>query len=129
MKHIPCFFIMSIFLCNIISCNKDYSVSNLLKTAEIVMAKSPDSSLVILQQIKTPEKLSGELYSLWCLLYTQAKDKNFETHTSDSLISIAVNHFENGKDKHNLMKSYYYSAATWDDIGDSPRAQDFYLKA
>ena len=27
------------------------------------------------------------------------------------------------------MKSYYYSAVTWDDIGDSPRAQEFYLKA
>ena len=120
---------MSIFLCIIISCNKDDLVSNLLKNAEIVMAESPDSSLLILQQIKTPEKLSNELYALWCLLYIQAKDKNFETHTSDSLISIAVNYFENENDKHNLMKSYYYTAVTWDDIGDSPRAQDFYLKA
>ena len=39
---------------------------------------------------------------------------------------LAVNYFEQGKDKHNLMKSYYYAAVTWDDIGDSPRAQDFF---
>ena len=64
-----------------------------------------------------------------CLFYTQAKDKNAETHTSDSLINIAVNYFENGKDKRNLMKSYYYAASTWCDIGDSPRAQRFFLKA
>ena len=129
MKHILCFIWVIFFLCCAISCNKDNTVSNFLIKAETFMNESPDSSLIILQQIENPTNLSDRQYALWCLLYTQAKDKNFETHTSDSLISIAINYFEQGKDKHNLMKSYYYAAVTWDDIGDSPRAQDFYLKA
>ena len=128
MKHFICFCMISIFLFCIISCNEDNSVSDLLNRAESLINESPDSSFIILQEIKT-ENLSERQYALWCLLYTQAKDKNFETHTSDSLISIAVNYFERGNDKHNLMKSYYYTAVTWDDIGDSPRAQNFYLRA
>ena len=129
MKNFLCFLWATYFLCCAISCNKDNIVSNLLIKAETLMNESSDSSLFFLLQIENPKNLSDGQYALWCLLYTQAKDKNFETHTSDSLISIAVNYFEKGKDKHNLMRSYYYAAVTWDDIGDSPRAQDFYLKA
>ena len=129
MKHFPRFFTLLFFFYFVFSCHKHDSELDFIKKAENIMAVSPDSSLIILEKIEAPENLSKGQYALWCLLYTQAKDKNYETHTSDSLIRIAVSYFENEKDKYNLMRSYYYTAVIWDDIGDSPRAQGFYLKA
>ena len=132
MKKVISFLLIFFSLHCFFSCKKinvDKSVSALLERAESLMNISPDSSLVILQRIETPEKLPKSQYALWCLLITQANDKNYIAHKSDSLIMIAVTYFEKEDDKHNLMKAYYYTAVFWDDFGDAPRAQNYYLKA
>ena len=58
------------------------------------MGSRPDSSLILLESIPSPEKLSEEDYATWCLLMTQARDKNYVEHTSDSVIGVAVRYFE-----------------------------------
>ncbi|MDH6304562.1 tetratricopeptide (TPR) repeat protein [Parabacteroides sp. PF5-5] len=116
-------------LCYIIACNDDKYIDSQLDKAEVLMEQQPDTALAILKRIEAPEKLSDKQYALWCLLYTQAQDKNYVKHESDSLIRIAVKHFENTNDKPRLMKAWYYNAVICYDLGDSPRAQDYYLKA
>lgn len=123
------YLLVACVIISLTSCTEDKAVSAQLETAEKLMEQAPDSSLAILQQIEEPKKLSDKQYALWCLLFTQAQDKNYITHTSDSLIQIAVNYFEKKKDIPHLMKAYYYNAVVYHDLGDSPRAQDFYLKA
>jgi tetratricopeptide (TPR) repeat protein len=93
------------------------------------MEQAPDSSLALLQKIESPETLSGEPQARWCLLITQAKDKNYIKQTSDSIIRIAVAYYEKTKKTDYLIKSYYYAGSTYFDLGDSPRAQEFFLKA
>jgi len=121
--------LISFFVCGLFSCHEDRAASTLLDRADVLINILPDSSLAILQQIEAPEALSERQYALWCLLFTQAQDKRGIIATSDSLIKVAVSYFEDGEDEYNLMRSYYYTAATWLDMGDSPRAQSFYLKA
>lgn len=58
------------------------------------MVSRPDSSLILLESIPSPEKLSEEDYATGCLLMTQARDKNYVEHTSDSVIGVAVRYFE-----------------------------------
>lgn len=120
-----------LFLCvfGMIACREDASVSKLLTNAEALMEESPDSALILLQQIETPEKQSDRQYALWCLLFTQAQDKNYIQPASDSLIQKAVSYFEEKEEAANLMKSYYYMASVYQDMGDSFRAQEYYLKA
>ena len=57
------------------------------------MGSRPDSSLILLESIPSPEKLSEEDYATWCLLMTQARDKNVE-HMTNSVIGVAVRYFE-----------------------------------
>jgi tetratricopeptide (TPR) repeat protein len=110
----------------IFSCTENQESAERLQRAEAMMEQAPDSALVILEPTK---KLSKKQYALWCLLYTQAQDKNNIPHTSDSIIQIAVDYFENKHDRKHLAKAYYYQAIVWYDKNDSPRAQHFFLKA
>ncbi|MDR1181355.1 MAG: tetratricopeptide repeat protein [Bacteroidales bacterium] len=96
----------------------------------------PDSALIILKEMEKnsggsqmSKTLSKKQYALWCLLLTQARDKNNIPQTSDSLIRVAVDYFEKKNDKPHRMKAYYYNAIIHHDMGDSPQAQEYYLKA
>ncbi|MDR1203571.1 MAG: tetratricopeptide repeat protein [Tannerellaceae bacterium] len=107
-----------------------------LVQAEKQMATNPDRALAILKEFEEKngdsqisETLSKNQYALWCLLLTQAQDKNNIKQTSDSLIQVAVDYFEKKNDKPHLMKAYYYNAVIFHDMGDSPHAQEYYLKA
>lgn len=100
-----------------------------LAQAETLMEEHSDSATVLLESISVPEKLSENNHALYCLLWTQANDKNYIEHTSDSLINIACHYYEGTEDSEHLMVSYYYLARVYQDLGDSMRAQEYYLKA
>jgi len=119
-------FSISVFL---FSCQKDQSYVKELMEAEQYMQEHPDSSLFYLQKISSPEKLPEGQYALYCLLLTQAKDKTYATHTSDSLISIAAKYFESNKDEHLKAKSWYYMGRVSQDLQQTEKALDYYLKA
>ncbi|MBQ7552802.1 MAG: tetratricopeptide repeat protein [Bacteroidaceae bacterium] len=61
--------------------------------------------------------------------YHQGNDKAYITHTSDSLILSLVDYYEHGGDKACLGEAYYYAGSTYRDLGDAPRALDYYQKA
>ncbi|MDR3141187.1 MAG: tetratricopeptide repeat protein [Tannerellaceae bacterium] len=128
---------LAVYLACIIffACTKGVVVEELVR-AEKQMEANPDSALILLEEIKKnngdsliSETLSKKQYALWCLLLTQAQDKNNIAQTSDSLIRIAVDYFEKKNDKPHLMKACYYNAVIYHDLGDSPHAQEYYLKA
>lgn len=93
------------------------------------METLPDSALAILNKIPSPETLSNREYASYCLLFTQALDKNYITITSDSLIKKAVTYYENHNDIASLALSYYYMGRTYFDMQDALQAQQAYLKA
>ena len=79
-----------------------------LDRAETLMEEYPDSALALLDTLQSP--VSAEENGRYALLYSQALDKNYIDVANDSLILIAVNHYENSGDLHRLMLSYYYHA-------------------
>lgn len=93
------------------------------------METASDSSLAILDNITSPEKLSEKEYAAYCLLLTQALDKNYYIHDSDSLIMIATNYYEKHNDLQPLALSYYYAGRVYSDMQDALQAQQYYLKA
>ena len=62
------------------------------------MSEHPDSALFLLEQVAALEKMPERDYATWCLLITEARDKNYIEHTSDSLINVAIQYFEKKKD-------------------------------
>ena len=120
-------FVISL-LC-LVSCSNRTSVSTELDKARSLMETASDSSLAILDNITSPEKLSEKEYAAYCLLLTQALDKNYYIHDSDSLIMIATNYYEKHNDLLPLALSYYYAGRVYSDMQDALQAQQYYLKA
>ena len=92
--RISAFLILYFCLSSLIACRQTTTIAPVLHQAETFMSESPDSALLLLEAIQSPEKQSAEDYATWCLLLTQARDKNYLEHTSDSVINIAIDYFE-----------------------------------
>ena len=118
-----------LFLLCLAACSGKSDVVTLLREAEMYMDERPDSALCLLDSVKSMGKLTGQEHALWCLLYTQAQDKNRIEHTSDSLIQIAVKYYEGTDLEDRKMQAYYYCGRVFQDLNDAPQAQGCYLKA
>ncbi|MCD8264279.1 MAG: hypothetical protein LUD02_09075 [Tannerellaceae bacterium] len=114
----------------IVSCQADYNYHPQLRLAEEVMNQYPDSALRILEKMDARvHDLSSGDQAFYYLLLTQAHDKNYITHTTDSLINISIDYFEKQKTPYYLALSYYYKGRVYADLEDNVQVQDFYLKA
>lgn len=80
------------------------------------MEEYPDSSLVLLDRIATPEIMSRKHRALYALLLTQAEDKNYFTHTSDSLIQTAVEYYKHSWNKEKRAQAYFYLGSVYRDL-------------
>ncbi len=78
-----------------------------LRNAEALMETRPDSALTLLEAIDG-SRLSGEPRARHALLLSQAYDKNYIDLTDDSLISIAVNFYDNSSDDRRRMLALHY---------------------
>lgn len=80
-----------------------------LQSADAVMESDPDSALVILDGIDRLS-LNGEDLPYYALLKTQADVKTYVDVDSDSLISIAMEHYADSKDEERRKRAYFYTA-------------------
>lgn len=100
-----------------------------LSYAELLMQCCPDSALVVLDSMKIPSPSDKLQYATWCLLITQARDKNYIKHTSDSLINIALDYFEKQDDPVRKATALYYDGRVNHDLHNAEEATDYYLRA
>ena len=128
MKHLITLTIL-ILLTSLNACQRpDYPQT--LRQAESVMNARPDSALQLLQGMADSiEILPEEAQMYYHLLTIQAKDKQYITHTSDSLINRIVSFYENYGDKERLMLAYYYQGSVYRDMNDAPRALKAFQQA
>ena len=96
---------------------------------ENLMPQHPDSALMLLEQIENKENLSRKDKAHYSLLLTEAEDKTYVTHTTDSLISIAADYYEKTDDLGRKAKAWYYKGRINQDLGHPLKAQEYYLKA
>ena len=121
MKHLITLTIL-ILLTSLNACQRpDYPQT--LRQAESVMNARPDSALHLLQGMADSiATLPEEAQMYYHLLTIQAKDKQYITHTSDSLINCIVSFYENYGDKERLMMAYFYQGSIYRDMNDAPWA-------
>ncbi|RGZ74749.1 tetratricopeptide repeat protein [Parabacteroides merdae] len=111
------------------SCHQANQQHPILEQAEKVMSEHPDSALFLLEQVTALEKMPERDYATWCLLITEARDKNYIEHTSDSLINVAIQYFEKKKDINRLAEAYYCQGRVLSELSVSEEALTAYLKA
>jgi tetratricopeptide (TPR) repeat protein len=73
--------------------------------------------------------LDEEGRALYALLLTEAKYKNYDPITSDSLISQAVRYYRDSNDREKATRSLLYQGCVYEVLGDPEKAVDCYNKA
>ena len=99
------------------------------RKVENLMPQHPDSALMLLEQIENKENLSRKDKAHYYLLLTEAQDKTFVKHETDSLITIATDYYEETDDLERKAKAWYYRGRISQDLGHPLKAQEYYLKA
>lgn len=123
-------FYLILCLLTFVMCNKRSEVlPPELVHAESLMLSHPDSALAILDSMKIPSPEDELQYATWCLLTTQARDKNYLKHTSDSLINRALEYFEKQDDPLRKATALYYEGRVNFDMNRAEEAATFYLRA
>ena len=128
-SYICCVLLFVLFLVSCTDGRSEGQVARLLRQAETCMVECPDSALVYLHQIPDPEKLTGENQADYCLLLTQAMDKNDLPLSSDSLIQIAVGYYSNKGDAECKAKALFYKGRGFQQQGNLEGATLLYKKA
>lgn len=95
---------------------------------EQLMPGNPDSVLSSLQAID-PERLSRGEQAWYYLLKTEAEDKLYRDHTTDSLIVFARDYYASTGDIPRLAKAFYLSGRIHTDWKEWERATEEFLKA
>ena len=128
MKHLTC--ILLLIIISFSACRQDITYPSAMLQAEALMNTRPDSALILLESIEdTLATLPEEARMYHQLLTIQAKDKQYITHTDDSLINRIVSFYENYGDKERLMLAYYYQGSVYRDMNDAPRALKAFQQA
>lgn len=63
------------------------------------------------------------------LLQVKAHDKAFIPHTSDSLMKLVLEYYQNHGSVNERLEAMYYMGSVYRDLHDSPRALKWYLEA
>ena len=100
-----------------------------LEEAEALLTENPDSAYQFLQTIERPERHPKAEYATWCLLTTQAADKSYREHTSDSLIQVAVRYFSRQHDPDRLATALYTQGRVEKELGRNEEAAQSFVKA
>ena len=90
------------------ACGDKKAVTDVLNRAEAVMNEFPDSALNLLRTLTSDDFRKEKNRARYALLHSQALDKNYIDVTSDSIISVAVDYYQDEEDVRNKFLSYYY---------------------
>lgn len=114
--------------CLLVACTRSEPSYKLVQ-ADSLMQKSPDSALRFLREIYPEELRTAEDKAYYALLVTQAEDKNYIFQTDDSLICIAVQHYDSIRNVHMQAKAYYYWGCIWKNKEKYPQALSRFFTA
>ena len=111
------------------ACGEKQAVTDALNRAEVLMNEHPDSSLVLLRTLTFDDFRKESNRARYALLHSQALDKNYIDVTSDSLISVAVEYYQDEDDVRSKFFSYYYLGRVHANGGNSLKAMLSFTKA
>ena len=111
------------------SCGKGASLSEAeLLGLERCVAERPDSVYAVLKDVET-RKLSPSALALYYLVRTEAEDKLYMTHTTDSLIALSRTYYESTDDAAHLAKAWYLTGRIHTDWEQWDKATADFLRA
>lgn len=128
MKNIV-YLLLAFLLLNFCSCKKNSYPHSLLR-ADSLASVNPDSAVSLLKSIKDDmASRPEEVRMYYQLLCVKAKDKAYIALTSDSLIFQVLRYYIDKKDNRHLPEAYFYAGRVCRELGDAPRALNYFYNA
>lgn len=121
--------ILAFAVCVASCSHKEDAKERMLQHVDSIMNEHPDSALALLRHYSVKDFPSSASRAKYALLLTQANDKNYIVHTNDSIIRLAVQHYDSTKEVDLQGKAHYYMGRVHQDMEDQIGAAKEYIKA
>lgn len=113
-----------------LSCRDDGSQEALLRTADSLLEDHPDSALALLRRDSSQFSRSGKSVRMWYVLSrTEAEDKCYVTHVSDSAIRAAAEYYDASGSARRRVRAHYLLGRVYCDMHLSGHALVSFDKA
>ncbi len=113
-----------------LSCRDDGSQEALLRTADSLLEDHPDSALVLLRRDSSQVSRLGKSVRMWYVLSrTEAEDKCYVTHVSDSAIRAAAEYYDASGSARRRVRAHYLLGRVYCDMHLSGHALVSFDKA
>ena len=117
-----------ILLCVMAACHRRPTMD--FAAIEAILPTRPDSALAILDTLHTdPNDFSAKDRAHYYLLLTEAMDKCYLTHTTDSLIRLSADYYAAHHDNSRYAKALYLQGRIYEDWHRNDQAVACWIKA
>lgn len=123
-------FLLGLLLASACGCGRSRLHAELDLADSLAEHAGPDSAARVLLELKplmadAPEDVAMR----WRLLMVKAADKAYLTHTSDSMLRPALDYYAARPSDTLRPEAFYYAGRVYSDMGDYPRALDYFGRA
>lgn len=111
------------------SCNHS-NIKGLLENVNNIIESYPDSALLVLESVNSPEQLSRKEHAEFTLAYLKAKDKCYldlagDTTAANNLIDF----YKDQRSNPTTGWAYYYAGRVFHDANKEEKASTYYIEA
>lgn len=122
-------FLIGIAMLSLCGCGGEYS-HELVAVDSLLNVDSVEPAVKLLSGIDSVAYRYGTRdLNYYRLLKVAADDKQYIAHTTDTVISPAIQYYEAHGSEEELARAYYYGGSVFRDLGDAPQALDYFQKA
>ena len=130
MKHLLHIFITVVCIAVVAGCTDNSRLRDDIDRAGRLADTRPDSAIALLDSlspaINQADKATRMRYDL---MLVKSRDKAYIEHRNDSMIAPIVEYFTDHTDPDLTPLALYYAGRVYSDLGDAPRALDYYQQA
>ena len=120
---------LTILLCLVATACQEHTAID-FDRVEALMDPHPDSALALLDTLHAePQHYTAKDRARYYLLLTEAKDKCFLTHTTDTLIRFSAEYYEQHNDRHHYAKALYLQGRIYEDWLENEQSAACWVKA
>ena len=130
MKHLLHIFITVVCIAVVAGCADNSRLRDDIDRAGRLADTRPDSAIALLDSLSSAINQADKATRMrYDLMLIKSRDKAYIEHRNDSMIAPVVEYFTDHTDPDLTPLALYYAGRVYSDLGDAPRALDYFQKA
>ena len=130
MKHLLLIIVAVVCIAVVAGCTDNSRLRDEIDRAGRLADTRPDSAIALLDSLSPAINQADRATRMrYDLMLIKSRDKTYIEHRNDSMIAPVVEYFTDHTDPDLTPLALYYAGRVYSDLGDAPRALDYYQKA